>query len=206
MASGNGKPKPRRELDDVRMGWHPILWSSLARNTGQIYNSAGGQKTARGGSHVFAAVNPRSGSRIGNVLRCRKAVGSAMSGARGRIIRRRTSGSSRLSKHMAHPFARKRIQPRDRSGHDGDTRPGPFKTPGVERRFSNGASGTAFDCQAISSHPLANTRCGPMLRRPPSLDPAMDVPGRTRLPRDCDGPASSALFAHRPSRRVAFGH
>ena len=36
MASGNGKPKPRWELDDVRMGWHPILWSSLARNRSNL--------------------------------------------------------------------------------------------------------------------------------------------------------------------------
>ena len=43
-------------------------------------------------------------------------------------------------------------------GQDGDTqRPGPHKTPGVERHFLNQVSRTPFDCQAISIPPLATS-------------------------------------------------
>jgi hypothetical protein len=35
-------------------------------------------------------------------------------------------------------------------------RPGPHKTPGVERHFFNQVSGTPIDCQAISRSPPAD--------------------------------------------------
>jgi transposase len=55
---------------------------------------------------------------------------------------------------------------------------GPHKTPGVERRFLNQASGTPFDCQAISLPPLANLidRTAPLSADRPTATPPRAIP------------------------------
>ena len=57
-------------------------------------------------------------------------------------------------------------------------RPGPHKSPGVERRFLNQVSGTPFDCQAISLSPLANLidRTAPSSPDRPTATPPRSIP------------------------------
>jgi hypothetical protein len=100
MASGNGKPKPSgREVDQVRMGWHPIRLHWL--EAGQADNSAE-VKSQLAVDRTYSP-QPRSEAASNNPALPCEIVGGAMSGARGRIIRRRTSGSSRFQKRMARP-------------------------------------------------------------------------------------------------------